>query len=165
MIQQTPWLQRMFRFDFHVGLFPIIFSRLEGSVFRLYNLLQAADEENSSKSTKSWSIKQHVGPLYDLEELWWKRLNDFQQNKKVLTAADMTNAKTDSADHNNKKISELLQLFTAERNKILETVYDFNEDMLNRTSLHPRLNIPFRLVGSLFFVAEHDDHHIADVTT
>jgi hypothetical protein len=30
-----------------------------------------------------------------------------------------------------------------------------------RTLLHPRLKMPMRLVDHLFFVAEHDDHHLA----
>jgi uncharacterized damage-inducible protein DinB len=33
--------------------------------------------------------------------------------------------------------------------------------MLSRISVHPRLNQPMRLIDSLYFVAEHDDHHIA----
>jgi hypothetical protein len=30
-----------------------------------------------------------------------------------------------------------------------------------RTLLRPRLKTPMRLVDHLFFVAEHDDHHLA----
>jgi hypothetical protein len=33
-----------------------------------------------------------------------------------------------------------------------------------RTALHPRLKRPMRLVDLCFFVAEHDDHHLATVT-
>lgn len=161
MIQQTPWFERKFNFDFPVGLFPVIFSRLEGSIFRMYNLLSNADEEICSTTNSGWSVKQHVGHLFDLEELWWKRLEDFQQNKSILTAADLNNTKTQQADHNSQTLEYLLQIFTAERQKILETVYVFDEEMLGRTSIHPRLNQPMRLIDSLYFVAEHDDHHIA----
>ncbi|MFL5811041.1 MAG: hypothetical protein ACJ749_16085, partial [Flavisolibacter sp.] len=68
MIPQTPWFERKFNFDFPVGVFPIIFSRLEGSIFRLYNLLSNADDELCSMSKNGWSVKEHVGHLYDLEE-------------------------------------------------------------------------------------------------
>jgi hypothetical protein len=30
-----------------------------------------------------------------------------------------------------------------------------------RAALHPRLKTPMRLVDHLYFVAEHDDHHLA----
>lgn len=93
MIPQTPWFQRSFHFDFPVGIFPIIFSRLEGSIFRLYSLLSNADDELCSHNPNGWSVKEHVGHLYDLEELWWKRLLDFQQNKTMLTVADLNNQK------------------------------------------------------------------------
>ena len=161
MIPQTPWFERKFNFDFPVGLFPVIFSRLEGSIFRMYSLLSNADEEICSTVTSGWSVKQHVGHLFDLEELWWKRLEDFRQNKSMLTAADLNNTKTKEADHNAQTLEYLLEIFTVERQKILEAVYTFDEEMLSRTSIHPRLQQPMRLIDSLFFVAEHDDHHIA----
>ena len=164
MIPQTPWLQRTFRFDFPTGMFPIIFSRLEGTIFRLHALLQNADDKFCSNAVNGWSVKQHTGHLYDSEELWWRRLKDFQQGKDVLTAADVSNKRTFEADYNSKRVEEILKLFTAERQKILETIYGFDEPILSKTSLHPRLNLPFRLIDSLYFVAEHDDHHIAAIS-
>ncbi|MBD0332411.1 MAG: DinB family protein [Chitinophagaceae bacterium] len=164
MIQQTPWVQRTFNFDFPVGIFPVIFSRLEGTIFRLHSLLQSADDKQCSHSLNGWSVKQHIGHLYDLEDLWWQRLNDFNTNKAVLTAADINNKKTNEAGHNKKSIEELLSQFTIERQKILEAIYDFDAAILTKTSMHPRLNVEFRLVDSLYFVAEHDDHHLAKIS-
>ena len=151
MITQTQWIKREFNFDFPVGLFPVIFSRLEGSIFRLQSILLNADDEACGHNANGWSVKEHIGHLYDLEELWWKRLEDFRRNKTVLTAADMSNAKTTEAAHNKKSLEQLLQLFTAERQRTLETIYQFDHLMLSKTALHPRLNKPMRLVDSLFF--------------
>ena len=165
MITQTPWINRSFHFDFPVNLFPVIFSRLEGTIFRLHHLLSNADDELCTNNQQSWSVKQHIGHLYDLEDLWWKRLQDFLENKTVLTAADMSNKKTNESGHNEKTIEQLLGQFTIERQRILETIYPFDAAILSRISLHPRLQQPMRLVDSLFFVAEHDDHHIAAIST
>ncbi len=142
-------------------MFPVIFSRLEGSIFRLYSLLSNTDDELCSINVSGWSVKEHVGHLYDLEELWWKRLEDFRLGNEVLTVADLRNTKTIEAGHNEKSLEQLLEQFTIERQKILETVYGMDEAMLSRTAIHPRLNQPMRLIDSLYFVAEHDDHHIA----
>lgn len=161
MIPQLPWIQRSFSFNFPASIFPVIFSRLEGSIFRVHSLLLNADDEACSYNKHGWSVKEHLGHLYDLEELWWKRLQDFRANREMLTAADMTNAKTTAAGHNEKTLEQLLQQFTIERQRLLETVYDFDEAILSLTSVHPRLNQPMRLVDTLFFVAEHDDHHIS----
>jgi len=35
--------------------------------------------------------------------------------------------------------------------------------VFSQTLLHPRLQQPLRLVDHLYFVAEHDDHHLAKI--
>lgn len=164
MIQQTPWFERSFNFDFPVTNFPVIFSRLEGSIFRLQYILATADEEAAGVSKDGWSVKEHLGHLYDLEELWWKRLQDFLEGKGVLATADLNNTKTKEARHNEKSLEQLLQSFIVERQRLLETAYGLDRATLGLTSVHPRLQQPMRLIDSLYFVAEHDDHHIANIS-
>src|SRR5215213_10668643 len=117
MVASIPWFQRSFNFDFPVGLFPVIFSRLEGSIFRLSTILANADDERCSRSGEGWSVKEHLGHLYDLEDLWWKRLNDFAENKAMLTTADLNNTKTKEAEHNEKTLESLMIAFTMDRQK------------------------------------------------
>jgi uncharacterized damage-inducible protein DinB len=164
MIPQTSWFDRTFRFDFPLSHFPVIFSRLEGSIFRLQCLLATADEEACSHTKEGWSVKEHLGHLSDLEELWWNRLQDFLDGKAVLTQADLNNTKTKEAGHNEKTLEHLMQLFIRERQRMLETIYDFDRGTLALTSVHPRLQQPMRLIDSLYFVAEHDDHHLAKIS-
>ncbi|MDQ3278895.1 MAG: DinB family protein, partial [Bacteroidota bacterium] len=136
----------------------------EGSLFRLQCILATADDEASGKSNNGWSVKEHLGHLTDLEELWWKRLQDFLDGKAELTPADLANTKTTEAGHNEKTLERLLQAFILERQRLLETVYGFDQTTLALTSVHPRLQQPMRLIDSLYFVAEHDDHHIAKIS-
>lgn len=164
MIPQTPWFERSFHFDFPVSNFPVIFSRLEGSIFRLQCILASADDEACSHSKDGWSVKEHLGHLYDLEELWWKRLQDFLDRKELLTIADLNNTKTKEARHNERSLENLMQAFVVERQRILETIYDFDKGTLGLVSVHPRLQQPMRLIDSLYFVAEHDDHHITKIS-
>lgn len=164
MIRQTPWFERAFNFDFPVTNFPVIFSRLEGTLFRLQAILTNADDEYCSYGADGWSVKEHVGHLYDLEELWWRRLQDFLDRKEMLSPADLTNTRTKEARHNEKTLEQLMQQFTIERQRILEATYAFDKGTLGLLSVHPRLQQPMRLIDSLFFVAEHDDHHIAAIS-
>jgi uncharacterized damage-inducible protein DinB len=164
MIRQTPWMERTFRFDFPLTDFPVIFSRLEGTLFRLSAVLITADEDYCSISAGGWSIKEHLGHLFDLEDLWWTRLQDFLDGKALLTPADLTNTKTTEAGHNEKTLEKLMQQFTAERQRMLETAYSFDRSTLSLTSVHPRLQQPLRLLDLLYFVAEHDDHHLAKIS-
>jgi hypothetical protein len=100
-----------------------------------------------------------------LEALWWQRFQDFQDGRAVLTTADLTNQKTFDANHNERSLDELGNLFLVERQKLLEAIYAFEEPQLALTAIHPRLQQPMRLIDSLYFVAEHDDHHIAIIST
>ena len=58
MIRQTPWIQRSFDFNFQVTHFPVIFSRLEGTLFRLQAILINADDEYCSYNANGWSVKR-----------------------------------------------------------------------------------------------------------
>ncbi len=162
MIKQTPWIDRKFEFNFPVGLFPIILDRLRGTIWRAEELLKNVPEEKlSSKKDGNWSAKEIIGHLCDLEGLWNKRITDFLERKEVLTAADMTNAQTHNAGHNDQPVAELLSHFRKLRTALINRVKDLTEDEAAMTALHPRLQKPMRLTDSLFFAAEHDDHELA----
>ncbi len=129
----------------------------------MQSILLNADDDSCSHNADGWSVKEHAGHLYDLEELWWKRLQDFLDRKEILSFADITNIKTKEAGHNGKSLEQLMQQFTMERQRMLEAVYYFDKLTLALTSIHPRLQ-SMRLIDSLFFVAEHDDHHVTAIS-
>ena len=107
MIRQTPWIERKFEFNFPLGLFPVIIERLKGTIPQLETLIKnIPDGKLSVKAEGKWSAKEVIGHLYDLEELWNGRLDDFLDRKEILRAADMTNAKTTAANHNIKPADE-----------------------------------------------------------
>ncbi len=161
-IAQTPWFERKFDFQFPLGLFPVILERLRGTVPRIEALIKnKTDEELSRKNNGAWSVKEQVGHLFDLEDLWFGRVEDFLSGKETLRATDITNAKTNNANHNEKTIAELISTFSSARNKLIQKVEKLDEATAATSSIHPRLQKPMRLIDSLFFVAEHDDHHLA----
>lgn len=164
MIIQTPWIERKFEFNFPVGLFPVIVERLKGTLPRIeYLIKNKNDNELKTKPSGSWSIKEQIGHLYDLEDLWYGRIEDFLAGKETLRAADMTNSKTHGGSHNDKRIADLVNQFAEARNKLISKVEHIDEVTASITSIHPRLQKPMRLIDSLFFVAEHDDHHMAKI--
>ena len=162
MITQTPWFERKFDFNFPVGLFPVIIERLEGTLPGVAAMTKNKSEESlTRKPNGEWSAKEQLGHLYDLEELWYGRTEDFLAGKEMLRAADLRNTKTHEAGHNKKTIEELIEQFSSARNKLIDKVKDVNEATASLTALHPRLQTPMRLIDHLFFIAEHDDHHLA----
>lgn len=164
MITQTPWFERKFDFNFPIGLLPIILERLRGTICQLEASIRNIPEELLIKKTDGkWSVKEVIGHLYDLEELWYGRIDDFLTHKEVLRAADLANTKTHEAGHNSQAVETLLNQFITERNKLIERVKNIDEATAAIVALHPRLQTPMRLIDSLFFVAEHDDHELGKI--
>ena len=166
MIGQTPWFERKFDFNFPIGLFPVIVERLRGTAPHIeYIVNNEIEDRLNQKINEAWSIKEQVGHLFDLEELWYGRIEDFLAGQKTLRAADLNNTRTHEANHNQKTLQQLLIMFSNARNLLIQKVENFDEATASLTALHPRLQTPMRLIDSLFFVAEHDDHHVAKIRT
>lgn len=164
MITQTPWFERKFNFNFPVGLSPIIVERLRGTIPQLKAIVEnISDERLSIKKDDKWSVKEIAGHLFDLEELWSKRIDDFLAQKETLSAADLSNTKTHQANHNSKTIAELINQFSAARNNLIKKIENIDETTALTVSVHPRLKQKMRLIDSLFFIAEHDDHELTKI--
>jgi uncharacterized damage-inducible protein DinB len=56
----------------------VIIERLRGTLLQLESTVKnIPDEKLSIKKDGKWSVKEVVGHLFDLEELWNGRINDF----------------------------------------------------------------------------------------
>jgi len=125
--------------------------------------LGISDDEASQGYNDKWSIKEHIGHLYDLEALHEGRLDDFRTRKEILRAADMSNALTNESHHNDRSTDALLQMFTKSRHDFITKLESLDDETQRRTALHPRLNVMMRPVDVAYFTAEHDDHHLASI--
>jgi uncharacterized damage-inducible protein DinB len=169
-VSQTPrerriWFERAFATGLPVDAFPDLVERLRGTPGRLEERALGADPAQvASRSGDAWSIQEHAGHLLDLETLWVGRLADLEQGAKVLRPADLANTKTEEARHNEAELAALLAAFRSTRLGWVATLDGLDEQALGRTALHPRLEQPMTVVDLAFFVAEHDDHHLASIT-
>lgn len=165
MEQTILWFDRKFEFDHLKGTFPSIYERLDGLMVRLRHKLGTIPAEHlTQKLDNKWSIKEHIGHLLDLEELWSARMDDFLNAREELHPADLENRKTHEAEHNEAPIADLLECLEKERERLLNYCRKLERDAESRTSLHPRLKQPMRVIDLAYFVAEHDDHHLAAIT-
>ena len=158
------WFERKFDFSFPVELRPNICARLRGTPARIEESLRGrAAEILIAKPHGKWSAQEHAGHLLDLEPLWLARVEDYVAGSGQLTATDLQNRKTDDANHNARRLEEILAGFRAGREKLLLRVEELDASLFGRAIPHPRLKTPMRLVDHLYFVAEHDDHHLARI--
>jgi uncharacterized damage-inducible protein DinB len=164
MSQVPIWFERKFEFSFPVKLFPNLCARIRGAPARLEETLGGRPHEALiRKAQEKWSAQEHAGHLLDLEPLWLSRVEDYVAAADQLTVADLRNRKTDEANHNAHPLQQILAEFRAARATLLHRVDALDASLLSRSIPHPRLKIPMRLVDHLYFVAEHDDHHLARI--
>jgi len=162
MNQPPIWFERKFEFTFPVEQHPNLRARLRGAPARMEEIVRSpAPNLLVKKPADKWSAQEHAGHMLDLEPLWMARVEDYLTEAATLTAADLTNQKTHRAQHNQRPIGEILAEFRSARARLLHQVEKIELGTLARTLLHPRLKTPMRLVDHLYFVAEHDDHHLA----
>jgi uncharacterized damage-inducible protein DinB len=165
MTQLQAWFDRRFEFLFPEELFPNLCARLRGAPSRLEEVTRAGVRELLVRrpADKTWSAQEHAGHLVDLESLWIARVGDYLAGSTMLTAADLTNRKTHQANHNERALEEILSEFRSARSELLQRVNAVDPILFSRSIPHPRLQKPMRLVDHLYFVAEHDDHHLARI--
>lgn len=161
MPQRQQWTDHVFPFGIDTGWSQNIRTRVADTPMRLrHHTNNLSTAQLTQQLSGQWSMQEHIGHLIDLETLHTGRLQQFAALVPELTAADMSNAATEAANHNTTSIADLLQHFSAARKKLLQTFDALSEASLQHEAFHPRLKIMMRPVDILFFAAEHDDHHL-----
>jgi uncharacterized damage-inducible protein DinB len=164
MSEVSKWFERKFEFSFPVELFPNLAVRLRGTPASLEEIVRSSPHERLvQKPEDKWSAQEHAGHLLDLEPLWIARVDDYLAGAAELTTADLSNRKTHEAGHNTRRVEEILAEFRKARLRFVDQVGELEGPLFTRSIPHPRLQKPFRLVDHLYFVAEHDDHHLARI--
>jgi hypothetical protein len=90
-----------------VDLIPSVLERFRGTPARIDEIIGITPQRAlTAEPDGKWSIQEHLGHLLDLEELGERRHADFEARAQMLTAADMSNRKTEEAKHNEVNISD-----------------------------------------------------------
>jgi uncharacterized damage-inducible protein DinB len=163
-MQKTEWFKRKFPKMDDNGVLPSIIERLYGTPARIEEIVSKLPPALLiSRSGGKWTIKEEIGHLFDLEPLWIGRLEDLANGLAELRVTDLTNQRTHTANHNETEIKILIQQFREQRLRFVNDLMSLNDEQLSNTSLHPRLRTPMRIIDLAYFVAEHDDHHLASI--
>ncbi|MCW3106571.1 MAG: DinB family protein [Segetibacter sp.] len=164
-MKQEKWFNRDFSFTSNQNFFPSIIERLSGTPVRLEEKFKSISSDISTVRVEgTWTIKENVGHLIDLEPLWQGRLDDILTGKMELRPTDLQNSKTSQANHDSVPIEELLKSFRQIRKQTVNLLEKLDEEQIFKSAVHPRLKTPMRTIDLFLFVAEHDDHHLARIT-
>jgi DinB superfamily len=165
MVERAIWFERQFTLGLPDWMFPNVLERLRGTPARAEELLRGVPPEVlTRRDGAKWSAQEHVGHLLDLGWLDLARVEDYRAGREALTAADVGNRKTHEANHNARAAEEVLADFRRERARFVRLLEEFDDSTVARSAFHPRLRQQMRVVDFAYFVAEHDDHHLAAVS-
>jgi uncharacterized damage-inducible protein DinB len=165
MVFRQPWFKRRFTFDLPVTAAAGLVERLRGTPVRLRERVAGLPTAGLvAKRGDRWSIQENVGHLWDLEPLWLTRIEDIAGGKAMLEVADLQNRRTHDANHNARPVADLLNGFQAARAALVSRLEAVDEAGWLLSAKHPRLDMQMRLLDLAYFVAEHDDHHLATIT-
>jgi hypothetical protein len=165
MVDRIEWLKRQFSFELPPWMYGNVVERVRGTPARLEDLVRGVTTETlTRREGDKWSIQEQAGHLLDLEPLGMSRLDDYEAGLDTLHAADTSNRRTHEANHNAGAIENLLASFRRERTEFVRRLDDYDEAFIQRTALHPRLSMHIRPIDLAFFIAEHDDHHLARIS-
>jgi len=165
IMERKKWFDRKFDFNQLSTTFEGVLERLDGTPPRLEAKLKDVNENLFGIQMEgTWSIKENVGHLGDLEPLWLGRIYDFLEGEEVLREADLSNQKTHQAGHNEQPMQSLFSKFRSDRRKLIECLKPLEDKGYHLVAKHPRLGTPMRVIDLMYFVAEHDDNHLARIT-
>lgn len=160
-----PWVQRKFDLNYPAEKFYDLLERLRGTPARTEDLVKDLTQEQLiTKVDDGWTIQQNIGHLIDLGYLPRTRLMQILAGETELIPADMTNRQTNEANHNERKIADLLADFRTERMELVAEFEKLGPEEWGKSARHPRINQQMRIVDIVYFDSEHDDYHLARIS-
>jgi hypothetical protein len=165
MRRVPPWLEYRWDFGFPAGMYHAVLARLRGTPARLEDLLHGRDPAALVRRPNgTWSPLEHAGHLLVLDRtVHASRLEQYLRGDAELVPADMSNRATSAAGFNERRTEDLLREVRTAREGLLLRLEPLELPDVERVALHPRLKCPMRLVDMCYFVAGHDDHHLARI--
>lgn len=156
------WFERQFAFDLPEAMFDVVVERLRGTPARIEDKVRRLPPDIlTRRHGDKWSIQEHIGHLLDLDDLHTGRLDDYLAGAQTLRPADLQNKRTHEGGHNRRPTADLLEEFRREREAFVTRLEGWDRGRVGQSAIHPRLQQPMRVIDMAFFVAEHDDHHLA----
>jgi hypothetical protein len=161
MIELVRWFDRTWQFSLPAGAYPAVLERLRGTPARAVALTAGVSEDVlGARSGSAWSAKEHLAHLDDLHDLDERRFDQYLERIGRLTAADVTNERTHTANHNATSVLQILGRLKSHREALVDRMEAATMEDIEAVCVHPRLQQGLRLIDWACFVAEHDDHHL-----
>lgn len=159
-MKQLKWFERQFTFGLPEGMLPFYLERLSGTLTRMQQKTAGVpDDILSAQLDGKWSIKENIAHLAEVDAIALTRIDEMINGVSPMSPAVIQPSK----NYNVLPITEVLSFFTSNRMKNLERYQMLTASDVQKSSLHPRLNVQMTPVDLAWFDAEHDDHHLVRI--
>lgn len=163
-MELIPWSQRQLEFGRPLDELPVLLERIRGTSARLSALIAHAPMEHLQLQLNGkWSVMEHLGHLITLQDRFDGRAEDFERERDRLCEISLHDQEPILQAHRRRTVGDALEEFRLKREAFAHRVARFKDDVLNHTSFHPCQNKRMRPMDMLFWIAEHDDHHLATI--
>jgi|GEM_PF-101157 len=155
------WFDRTFPTNLPPNYFPDLRSRLQQFPEVLSrHFARITSVPTTATNPTNWSIQQHIGHLLLLESLWLQRFREIAAGKTIMKEADLSNNATQTGNFDGQSPCYWVTQFSRARGKTLGYLDSLTSEAYNRRSVHPRLQQSMSLIDFMYFVSEHDEHHL-----
>jgi hypothetical protein len=161
-MRPTPWSEREFAFGRSLEEVPVLLERIMGTPARLLHLTgHEPPERLNLRRLGSWSVKEHIGHLILMQDRMEPRLDDLVQRRSQLSEVDLSDQGPIVAGHGRRALGDLIEEFRLKRIYFAERITAMEQAVLLHRADHPCTGRNMTVADILYFLAEHDDHHLA----
>ena len=143
---------------------PVLLERVQGTTARLSSLLARQPAEKLLRRVEGkWSAMEHLGHLVTLQDRFTPRVDDFVQRRTKLCDINLQDQVPFLQGQRLRMLGDVLEEFRLKRLEFANRIEHFHRRSLEHFAYHPCQDRTMRPMDMLFWIAEHDDHHLASV--
>jgi uncharacterized damage-inducible protein DinB len=127
---------------------------------RLAQLLGTVDQAQSSykPAANEWSIREIVGHLIDIDELYGERINSMLESENPTFAAFLPDAVVSAKQYHDQDLADLLTTYLERRQLTVDGLSTLEPDELVRTAQHAKFGA-ITVVRLIEILVNHDEVH------
>lgn len=143
---------------------PVLLERVQGTTARFRDLLARQPAEKLlHRAEGKWSVMEHLGHLLTLQDRFFPRVDDFAQRRTKLCDINLRDQVPFLQGQCLRMPGDVLEEFRLKRLDFANRVEHLHRRSLEHAAYHPCQDRAMRPMDMLFWIAEHDDHHLASV--
>jgi len=161
-MEPLAWSQRVLAYGRPLAEMPVLLERLLGTPARIRALaMHVPVEVLNLRRSGSWSVMEHIGHLVVMQDRMEERLFDHLDMRPRLCTIDLTDQEALLHGHRARALGDLVEEFRLKRQWFVERMEAMGPEQLAHHAVHPRTGELRSAVDMAYFMAEHDDHHLA----